>query len=145
MYISGYFCDELCAVVGDPSTPALSHLILMNVISNSDSSCRLIQHEYRVVFLMWACEVIMVCDKIWVVDCGVCCLIDQISLLGIPMYTLVFTLHVYRYYLVMPYQCYTHPKRIFSYSHINPATVSTRCECMVLRRYGTCMATTIIC
>ena len=44
---------------------------------------------------MWACEVIMVCDKIWVVDCGVCCLIDQISLLGIPMYTLVFTLHVY--------------------------------------------------
>ena len=98
MYIglfSGYFCDELCAVVGEPSTPVLSHLILMNVISNSDSSCRLIQHEYGVMFLMWACEVIMVCDKIWVVDCCVCCLIDQISLLGIPMYTLVFTLHVY--------------------------------------------------
>ena len=95
MYIglfSGYFCDELCAVVGEPGTPVLSHLILMNVISNSDSSCRLIQHEYRVMFLMWACEVIIVCDKIWVVDCGVCCLIDQISLL---MYTLVFTLHVY--------------------------------------------------
>ena len=97
MYIglfSGYFCDELCAVVGEPSTPVLSHLILMNVISNSDSSCRLIQHEY-VMFLMWACEVIKVCNKIWVVDCGVCCLIGQISLLGIPMYTLVFTLHVY--------------------------------------------------
>ena len=60
MYIglfSGYFCDELCAVVGEPSTPVLSHLILMNVISNSDSSCRLIQHE---MFLMWACEVIIV-------------------------------------------------------------------------------------
>ena len=69
MYISGYFCDELCAVVGEPSTPVLSRLILMNVISNSDSSCRLIQHEYRVMFLMWACEVIIVCDKIWVVDC----------------------------------------------------------------------------
>ena len=27
---SGYFCDELCAVVGEPSTPALSHLILMH-------------------------------------------------------------------------------------------------------------------
>ena len=56
-----------CAVVGEPSTPVLSHVILMNVISNSDSSCRLIQH--RVMFLMWPCEVIIVCDKIWVVDC----------------------------------------------------------------------------
>ena len=96
MYIglfSGYFCDELCAVVGEPSTPVLSHLILMNVISNS--SCRLIQHEYRVVFLMWACEVIMVSDKIWVVDCGVCCLIDQISLHGAFLCTHWFSLYMY--------------------------------------------------
>ena len=49
----------------------------------------LIQHE---MFIMWACEVIMVCDKIWVVDCFVCGLN---SLLGISLYTLVFTLHVY--------------------------------------------------
>ena len=33
-----------------------------------------------------ACEVIMVCAKRWVVDCGVCGLIDYISLLCIPMY-----------------------------------------------------------
>ena len=50
----------------------------------------LIQHE---MFIMWACEVIMVCDKIWVVDCGVCGLNAQRSLLGISWYTLVFTLH----------------------------------------------------
>ena len=54
---SGYFCDELCAVIGEPSTPVLSHLILMNVISNSTAILRLIQHE---MFLMWACEVIIV-------------------------------------------------------------------------------------
>ena len=26
----------------------------------------------NIVFLVWACEVIMVCGKRWVVDCGVC-------------------------------------------------------------------------
>ena len=45
--------------------------------------------------LMWACEVIMVCDKRWVVDCGVCILVDQILFFTfLRMYTLVFTLDV---------------------------------------------------
>ena len=38
-------------------------------------------------------EVIIVSDKRWIVDCGVCYLNAQRSLLRIPMYTLVFTLH----------------------------------------------------
>ena len=37
----------------------------------------------------------MVCDKIWVVDCGVCILVDQILFFTfLRMYTLVFTLDV---------------------------------------------------
>ena len=37
----------------------------------------------------------MVCDKRWVVDCGVCVLVDQILFFAfLRMYTLVFTLDV---------------------------------------------------
>ena len=49
----------------------------------------------NIEFLMWACEVIMVCGKRWVVDCGVCVLVDQILFFAfLRMYTLVFTLDV---------------------------------------------------
>ena len=61
----------------------------------SDFFTRLMHHEYRVMFLMWVCEVIMVCGKRWEFDCGVCALIHHRSLLGISMY------HEHRVMLLM--------------------------------------------
>ena len=50
------------------------------------------------MFLMWACEVIMVCDKKWVVDCGVCALNAFLAFLC----THWFSLYMYYWHLVIP-------------------------------------------
>ena len=83
---------------------------------------------------MWLCEVIMVSDKRWVVNCGVCVcvLIDRRSLLGIPMYTLVFTLHILLTFSEAIAMLYPSGWALKTYSHINPTTISTLCECVVL-------------
>ena len=69
-WLSVHHCPHSLQIhVGSKGSDNRSLQIILCSILTSDASCRLIQHEYRVMFLMWACEVIMVCGKRWVVDC----------------------------------------------------------------------------